>query len=105
MQGRYSWCVKNIGIEQVGRASLILSLSIRAEPCRSRVGTTGFSLKLSCPHFWRIPFLTYAGYYTVRLRYWDLLEKTDAPAVATFRLAHPRLALFVEKTGLVHIRR
>lgn len=49
VQRRYSWCAKDIGIEQVGKASLIPSLSILAEPCRSRVGTTGFSLKLSCP--------------------------------------------------------
>lgn len=105
MQGECSWCAKDAGIKRVGEASLVPALSILAEPCRSRVGTTGFSLKLSCPHSLKIPFLTYAGYRTVRLRHWDLLEETDASAVATFRLTHPRFALLVEKTGLVHIHR
>jgi len=35
----------------------------------------------------------------------DFLEEADAPAIATFRLDHPRLALLMEETGLVHIRR
>jgi len=51
MQGKYSWRARDIGIDQVGEASLIPALSILAEPCRSRVGTIGFSLTLSCPPF------------------------------------------------------
>lgn len=57
MQGTYSWCAKNIRIEQVGEILFIPVLSVLAESCRSRIGTTGFSLKLPCPHFLRIPLL------------------------------------------------
>lgn len=46
-----------------------------------------------------------ANYDTVGLRHRNLLEDANASAIPAFRLAHPRLALFVKEAGLVDVCR
>lgn len=52
-----------------------------------------------------LSFLTDAHDRAVRLGNRDLLEDADATIVPAFGLAHPRLALLVEKARLVHVHR